>query len=100
MKVLLVDDEPDISEVITISFNLRWPDARVLSVNTGGKSIELARRETPDIVVLDVELPDMDGFEVCHQLREFVEGPIVILTARDSEIDKVKGLELGADDGT
>ena len=98
MTVLLVDDEPDISEVITISFNLRWPDARVLSVNTGGKSIELARRETPDIVVLDVELPDMDGFEVCHQLREFVEGPIVILTARDSEIDKVKGLELGADD--
>ena len=52
----------------------------------------MARRETPDIVVLDVELPDMDGFEVCHQLREFVEGPIVILTARDSEIDKVKGL--------
>ena len=63
MKVLLVDDEPDISEVITISFNLRWPDAQVLSAETGGKSIELARRESPDVVVLDIELPDMDGFE-------------------------------------
>jgi two-component system KDP operon response regulator KdpE len=98
MKVLLVDDEPDISEVISISFNLRWPDAVLFVADTARKGLELARREKPDVIILDIGLPDMDGFEVCQRLREFTEGPIMIVTARDSEIDKVKGLELGADD--
>lgn len=98
MKVLLIDDEPDICEVITISFNLRWPDGVVLSANTGKKGIELTRKESPDVIILDIGLPDMDGFQVCEQLREITDAPIMILTARNSEIDKVKGLEIGADD--
>ena len=98
MKIVVIDDEPDICEVITISFGLRWPDATVMSAGTGRKGIELCRQYPPDVIILDIGLPDIDGFEVCRQLRETITAPILILTARDSEIDKVKGLEFGADD--
>lgn len=98
MKIVVIDDEPDICEVITISFGLRWPDATVMSAGTGRKGLELCRQDPPDVIILDIGLPDIDGFEVCRQLRETTTAPILILTARDSEIDKVKGLEFGADD--
>ena len=98
MKILVIDDEPDICEVITISFNLRWPDAKVLSASTARSALEVCRKDSPEVVILDIGLPDADGFDLCKQLREITESPILILTARDSEIDKVKGLELGADD--
>ena len=98
MKVLVVDDEADVCELITVSFNLRWPDAVMLCAYTGRQSIEVARTETLDVILLDIWLPDMDGFDVCQQVREFTDAPILFLTARDSEIDKVRGLELGADD--
>ncbi|MCI0440932.1 MAG: response regulator transcription factor [Chloroflexi bacterium] len=98
MKILVIDDEPDICEVITISFNLRWPDARVIATGTASKALEACRKESPEIIILDIGLPDADGFDLCKQLRETSESPILILTARNSEIDKVKGLELGADD--
>ncbi|MGH2542382.1 MAG: response regulator, partial [Ardenticatenaceae bacterium] len=98
MKILVIDDEPDICEVITISFNLRWPEATVLSVGTARKALEACRKESPDVIILDIGLPDADGFDLCKQLREITESPVLILTARNSEIDKVRGLELGADD--
>jgi len=98
MKVLVVDDEPDIVEVVTLTFTLRWPDAEVLHAATGAQGIEFARAESPGIIILDIGLPDMDGFQVCDQVRRFSDVPIIMLTARHDEVDKVRGLELGADD--
>ncbi len=98
MKVLIVDDEPDIREVISIAFNLRWPDAVMLAAGNGNQGLELALVEKPDVILLDLSLPDISGFEVCQKLREVTSVPILFLTARDSEVEKVKGLEMGADD--
>jgi two-component system KDP operon response regulator KdpE len=98
MKVLVVDDEPDIVEVVTLTFTLRWPDAEVLHAATGTQGIEFAGAESPGIIILDIGLPDMDGFQVCDQVRRFSDVPIIMLTARHDEVDKVRGLELGVDD--
>ena len=98
MKVLIIDDEPDIREILSIAFNLRWPEAKVLMAGDGKKGLEIAEAEKPDIVILDITLPDTDGFDVCRRLRARTDAPVIFLTARDSEIDKVKGLEAGADD--
>ncbi len=98
MKVLVVDDEPDIVEVVTLTFTLRWPDSEVLHAANGAQGVDLARREAPEIIILDIGLPDMDGFQVCEQVRRFSDVPIIMLTARHDEVDKVRGLELGADD--
>lgn len=98
MKVLIIDDEPDIREIISIAFNLRWPEATVLTAGSGSQGMEIAGTEKPDIVILDVTLPDGEGFDVCKKIRKHSDAPVVFLTARDSEMDKVKGLEAGADD--
>ena len=98
MKILVVDDEPDVCEVIAVSFKLLWPGGTVLSANTGADGIALVRTETPDVIVLDIGPPDMNGFEVCGRIREFTSAPLLVLTVRGAELDKVKGLGLGADD--
>lgn len=98
MRVLIVDDEPDIQEVVRLCFGLRWPDAEVAAVGTGYDCVQAVRDSPVDIVILDIGLPDIDGYEVCRELRSFSEAPIIMLTARDSDVDKVKGLEAGADD--
>lgn len=98
MRVLVIDDEPDIQEVVRLCFGLRWPEAEVVVAATGLAGIEAARAGHVDMVILDIGLPDIDGFEVCRDLRSHSETPIIMLTARDSEVDKVKGLEAGADD--
>ena len=87
MRVLVVDDDPDIAETI-----LRWVAA------DGRTAIDEVRREDPNIIDLDVGLPDMTGFEVMKSIRESSEVPIVMLTARDGHLDKIEGLEFGADD--
>ena len=98
MKVVAIDDAPDVIEVVSLCFELRWPGAIVLSGGDGATGLKLVEKENPDVVILDVGLPDMDGFEVLRQLRKFSNVPVVMLTVRDQEIDKVRGLELGADD--
>jgi two-component system KDP operon response regulator KdpE len=98
MKILVIDDEPDICEIISITFNLRWPEARVITAGTGHRGLELVAKEKPDVVILDVGLPDMLGFEVCKTIKERSTTPVLILSARNSEADKVKGFEMGADD--
>jgi DNA-binding response OmpR family regulator len=98
MRVLVVDDEPDIVAVVGLTFALRWPDAEVLHATTGADGVELARSDGPSLVILDIGLPDIDGFAVCERIRRFSDVPIVMLTARHDEVDKVRGLELGADD--
>ena len=98
MKILIVDDDPDVVEVVTLCFNLRWPDAHVISVATGEDALTHVEQDKPDLVLLDIVLPDMDGFKVCQEIREFSDVPVVMLSARDTEVDKVRGLEMGADD--
>jgi DNA-binding response OmpR family regulator len=98
MKVLVVDDEPDVIEVVNLCFGLRWPDADVVSAATGDEAVKAVETEAPDLVLLDINLPDMDGFEVCQEIRRFSDVPILMVSARDSEVDKVRGLEMGADD--
>lgn len=98
MKVLVIEDSPDIVDIVTMCFELRWPDAKVVTSGKGHEGITLAKTESPDIVILDLGLPDMDGFEVIKEIRSFSNVPIAILSVRDAEVDIVKGLELGADD--
>ncbi len=98
MKVLVVDEDPDIIEAVGICFALRWPDAEVVEAPDGNTALSLFKLEQPDVVILDVGLPDISGLDVCARLRETTDAPIIMLTARDSELDKVHGLETGADD--
>jgi len=98
MKILLVEDDHQIAEVITVAFEVRWPEAELISTNLGNDAILKVEAEHPDLMVLDLGLPDIDGFDVLKQVRLFSTVPIIILTARDEESDIVKGLEWGADD--
>ena len=98
MRILVVDDEPDVVESVRLGFMLQWRDIDVLEAGSGDKALDVVEHEHPDIVLLDVGLPGMDGFETLRQIRAFSDVPVVMLTARDDAMDKVKGLELGADD--
>jgi two-component system KDP operon response regulator KdpE len=98
MKILVVDDEPDIVEVVNLCFSLRWPEADVMATGTGEEALKLIEQDRPDFILLDINLPGIDGFQVCQEVRSFTDVPIVMLSARDSEVDKVRGLEMGADD--
>jgi DNA-binding response OmpR family regulator len=94
--ILLVEDDPILSE--TLRYNLEREGYAVINAPDGVVGLERARRDQPDMVILDVMLPRLDGFSVCRILRQESEVPILILTARQDEIDRIAGLELGADD--
>ncbi len=96
LKVLLVEDDLALRE--TLAYTLQKEGYRVLATLDGAAAIELARRERPDLILLDIMLPGIDGFEVCRVLRRETNTPIVMLTARTDEVDRVVGLEVGADD--
>jgi two-component system response regulator RegX3 len=95
-RVLLVDDEPDIVDPVTYALEREGFDVK--SAADGTTALDLARTELFDVVVLDIMLPGVSGIDVCRTLRSESDVPIVMLTARDSEVDRVLGLELGADD--
>lgn len=95
-KILIVEDEPTLQE--TLAYNLTRQGYQVVTAGDGQTAIRSARENNPDLIVLDLMLPLLDGFEVCRILRQEMNTPIIILTARDDEIDRVIGLELGADD--
>lgn len=98
MKVLIIEDDREIIDAISLAFRIRWPEASVISTRLGQKGIELVESEAPDMVILDLGLPDINGFEVLRNIRLFSSVPTIILTVRSDEADIVKGLELGADD--
>jgi len=95
-KILLVDDEPTLLE--TLAFNLRNAGYQVVTASDGVSALERARAEKPDLVILDLMLPELDGLTVCRSLRQVSDVPILMLTARTGELDKIVGLESGADD--
>lgn len=94
--VLIIEDDPHIVDIL--KFNFQKEGYKVLIGTDGALGLELALNENPDLILLDVMLPKMDGFEVCRRIREKSTTPIIMLTAREEEVDKVLGLELGADD--
>lgn len=98
MKVVVIDDSPEIIEVVSLCFQLRWGDTEVIPAGDGAKGLELIEAEKPDLVILDVGLPDTDGFQVLRQIRLFSPVPVIMLTVRGEDTDVARGLELGADD--
>jgi len=95
-RILIVDDEKNIVDIL--KFNLQKESFDTLEAYDGKTALEIAEREKPDLILLDVMLPEVDGFTVCRKLRQTMQTPILMLTAREEEVDKVLGLELGADD--
>jgi DNA-binding response OmpR family regulator len=93
---LIVDDEPPIIELL--AYNLKRANYQVLVARDGEEALAQARQGQPDLIILDLMLPKLDGLEVCRALRRERDVPIIMLTARDAEVDRVVGLELGADD--
>jgi len=95
-KILIVEDEISLQE--TLAYNLNKHGYETLISGDGQSAIQMIRTEKPDLILLDIMLPGMDGFEVCRIIRTEVTTPVLMLTARDDEIDRVVGLEVGADD--
>jgi DNA-binding response OmpR family regulator len=95
-KILVVEDEPALQD--TLAYNLNRQGYIVDTAGDGQAALDMARSQHPDLIVLDIMLPGLDGFEVCRILRQETNVPILMLTARDDEIDRVIGLEMGADD--
>ncbi|MBI2867648.1 MAG: response regulator transcription factor [Chloroflexi bacterium] len=98
MKALIIEDAPDVVETIRLCFNIRWPDAVLTASATGAKALEMLAKNPPDLVVLDLGLPDMDGLDLLREIRNGSDVPVIIVTARNDETTRVRGLEAGADD--
>ena len=95
-KILVVDDEQNILDLVV--YNLQAAGYKTITAENGKEAIEKVRQECPDLVILDVMLPEMDGFEVLSIIRKETQVPVIMLTAKKEEIDKILGLEMGADD--
>lgn len=98
MRALIIEDDINVADAVSLCFQLRWPEVDLNIVTEGLKGTELLNSETVDIVILDINLPDVSGFEVLERIRSFSEVPVIILTVREKEDEQVKGLEMGADD--
>ena len=98
LKLLIADDARDVAEVVTFGARMVWPDCEVTVASSGWEALGRFEEERPDLVVLDVSMPPPDGFEVCRLIRESSQVPILMLTVHDTTLDKVRALDLGADD--
>ena len=98
VKILVIEDDREILEVISVGFEMAWPETKLVSTRLGRDGVELAATENPDVVILDLGLPDITGFEVLKEIRAFSRVPVLILTVRSDEADVARGLEWGADD--
>ncbi len=98
MKVIIIEDDANVVEAVSLCLQLRWPEVTISSTAEGIKGIEILKSDSVEAVILDINLPGIDGFEILRQIRSFSNVPIIILTVRGEEEDQVKGLEMGADD--
>jgi two-component system KDP operon response regulator KdpE len=98
MKFLIVDDDKSIVEAVTIGLQFQWQEAEVYGAQDGEQGLKMFLDLSPDVTLLDVNMPYMSGFELLQRIREVSDAPVLMLTARGDEMSKVKGLELGADD--
>lgn len=95
-RILIVDDEPSVSELI--AYNLRKSLYDVKTAADGREALRLAREYSPDLILLDLMIPEVDGLDVCREIRKSSDVPVIMITARGEEVDRVLGLEIGADD--
>jgi len=98
LKALIIEDDADVAEAVSLCLQLRWHQIMPFVATKGTRGIEMLQSESFDIVVLDINLPDIDGFEVLNQIRSFSNVPVIIVTVRGKEEDQARGLEMGADD--
>ena len=98
MRFLIIEDDLDVVEVVSLILESQWPDAAISHAIFGELGVQLVATEQPTIALLDIGLPDIDGFEVCTLIRKFSSVPIVMLTVRNTTDDVVRGFEVGADD--
>lgn len=98
MKFLIIDDDKGIVEAVTIGLQFQWQDAETHTASDGEEGLEKFFDISPDVTLLDINMPKMSGFEVLQRIRELSDAPVLMLTARGDEMSKVKGLEMGADD--
>jgi two-component system, OmpR family, response regulator VicR len=98
VKVAIIEDDNSIINAVNVAFEFRWPDVCVVSATDGKSGIQLVKKESPDVVILDINLPDISGFEVLKSVRQFSSVPVIILTVRVDDADVLRGLEAGADD--
>ena len=97
-RILVIDDEPEIGRAVRLTITLQEPNWEVVEAHSGREGLACLAKENYDLVLLDLMMPEMSGYDVLKQIRAFSDVPVIILTVRDDEIDKVHGLELGADD--
>ena len=98
MKILIIEDEPNTTRLVALALTTKWVEVNLISTGYGEEGIELVKKELPDIIILDLRLPDIDGFEVLRQIRSFSDALVVILTARGEEDNRIRGLQEGADE--
>lgn len=98
MKILVIDDDPGITEVVSLAFELRWPDAKVLVAESGESGLLMLESENPQLIILDIGLPGINGFDVLRATRSISNVPVIMLTARGDETNLTRALDLGADD--
>jgi DNA-binding response OmpR family regulator len=98
MRILVVDDEPDVLRSISLSLKLQEPLWEIITASNGEEAISIVEDAAPDLVLLDVLMPGMDGISVLKRIRKFSDVPVILVTVRDEEVDKVLGLNAGADD--
>jgi DNA-binding response OmpR family regulator len=98
MRVLIAEDSPDVAEVVAFGTRMNWPECEVTVVGSGEAAVRAFEDHPADLVILDVTMPPPDGFEVCRHIRTLSDVPILMLTVRSATLDKVRALDLGADD--
>lgn len=98
MNVAVIEDEKSIIDAIKVAFEFRWPEVSLVAATSGREGIDLIKKESPDVVILDINLPDISGFNVLKEIRQFSTVPVIILTVRSDDEDMLRGLETGADD--
>ena len=98
MKVLIIEDSADVAESMSLCLQLRWPEATIATAAEGAKGLKLIDSEQYDIAILDINLPDINGFDVLKEIRASSNIPVIIVTVRGMDDDQAKGLEIGADD--
>jgi len=98
MKLLVIDDDPRLRDALQVGVQLQWQDAEVVSSADGEAGLDTFYEHAPDVVLLDVSMPRMNGFEVLKEIRRVSDAPVIMLTARGDDVDQARGLELGADD--
>jgi DNA-binding response OmpR family regulator len=98
MKIAIIEDDRSIINAVMVAFEFRWPDVKVVFATSGQEGVELVKKESPDALILDINLPDISGFDVLKKIRKFSNLPVIIVTVRADDNDVLKGLESGADD--